>query len=224
MPALKWLRSCPPVSLLECMEAGRAGPRFLWSRGPSHPSCTSPYPQHTRRGESRAGRVPHGALCTLPAACCCPETSSRSRGQQWWKKPEVTKMSRFRYLIFGSGQSRNNRILFSCYFLPMWCSQCCFHPIYLFLQQAIAPIIHPNWLLETKQWMSMTLARGIPLQKPLSHVCDKQHYGRKENFKAILPSLTIKSDSLVATVILIIQVFVSSKQGLSSKLIYVKIN
>lgn len=72
--------------------------------------------------------------------------------------------------------------------------------------------------------MSMTLARGIPLQKTLICVCDKQHYGRKENFKTVLPSLTIKPDSLVAAGILIVQVFISSEPGLSSKLIYVKIN
>lgn len=161
----------------------------------------------------------HCAPCLLPPT----QTSSRYRGQQW-KKPEVTKMSYFRYLIFDSGQPRTNSILFSCYVRPLWCSQCFFHPMYLFLQQAIAQIIHPNWLLETKHWMSMTLARGTHLQKPLIHVCDKQCYGRKQNFKVILPSLAIKSDSLVASVILIVQFFVSSKQGLSSKLIYVKIN
>lgn len=72
--------------------------------------------------------------------------------------------------------------------------------------------------------MSMTPARGTPLQKPLIYVCDDQHYGRKENFKAILSSHAIKPDSLVVSVIVIIQVFVSSKPGLSSKLIYAKIN
>ena len=114
-----------------------------------------------------SGRVSQGQR-DCPTGHCAPclllptEASSRSRGQQCWKKPEVTKTSYFRDLIFGSGQSRTNCILFSCYFHPIWCSQCCFYPVYLFLRQATSPIIHPNWLFETKQCMSMTLAREHP--------------------------------------------------------------
>lgn len=66
--------------------------------------------------------------------------------------------------------------------------------------------------------MSMTLARGTPLQKLLIHVCDKENCGREENFKVILPPHAIK----LVSVVLIKQVFISSKPGLSPKLTYAK--
>lgn len=66
----------------------------------------------------------------------------------------------------------------------------------------------------------MTLARGPPLQKLLIHICDKENCGREENFKAILPPLTIK----LASVILIMQILISSKPGLSPTLSYAKKN
>lgn len=110
MPSLKWFWSCPPVLQLECMEMVSAGPWFLWSKGQLHPSCTSPYPQHTRRVSQGGTAHPTRCLLLLPT-----ETSSRSQEQQWWKKPEVTKMSCFRYLIFASGRSRTNHMFFSPY-------------------------------------------------------------------------------------------------------------
>lgn len=86
----------------------------------------SPTPQE---GWVKGREIPPSG--TVHPACCCPQRQtpgpSNSSGG---KKPEVTELSYLRCFTLGSGQSRSKHILFSCYFHSLWCSWCCFHPVY----------------------------------------------------------------------------------------------
>lgn len=122
---LEWLWSCPPVPL----SAQRLGELVLPCSSDSVGHYILPVPALTPntlgQGDSP---IRHCAPCLLlPTG-----TKSRSQHQQWWKKPKVTKPSYLRRSTFGSGQSKSKDILFSCYFPFLWCSQCCFHPIYAY--------------------------------------------------------------------------------------------